>query len=115
MAARQDFDIDQGADWAVTIAWTDSEGEPVDLDGYTARLHMRPGKRGEAVAELDNGEGQGITLGPEPGSITLALSAAETAELPPALLDYDLVMTSPEGAVKRLIQGVVNVSEGVTV
>ena len=33
--------IDQGATWSVTVTYTDSNGAPINLTGYTAAMQVR--------------------------------------------------------------------------
>jgi hypothetical protein len=48
------------------------------------------------------------------GEITISMTAANTANLTPGRMLYDLVITSPEGVKTRVVEGIVNVLPGVT-
>jgi len=48
------------------------------------------------------------------GEITLSMTAANTANLTPGRLLYDLVITSPAGVKTRVVEGIVTVLPGVT-
>jgi hypothetical protein len=48
------------------------------------------------------------------GEITISMTAANTANLTPGRMLYDLVITSPEGVKTRVVEGIVNVLAGVT-
>jgi hypothetical protein len=117
VAGVHDFVIYQGADWGITLTWT-AYGSLVDLTGWHAHLQVRPGFASQTPAVLINltDPSGGITLGGTAGTISLALSAAQTAALSfasPAV--YDLKMTNPSGSVTRLLQGAVTLSQQVTV
>jgi hypothetical protein len=118
MADDQTLNIDQGAYWSQEILWEDSNGDPVNLTGYTARMQIR--KRvtdASAVIELTTTNGR-ITLGGAAGTILLTIAAADTAALPATPTDkrwfYDLELVPAGGQVVRLLQGRVLVSPEVT-
>lgn len=88
---------------------------PVDLTGCTARMQIRTAvESAEVVLELSTDNGR-ITLGGAAGTITMRLTAAETAALPPRLQAvYDLEIVHSNGDVRRLMAGKVSVSPEVT-
>lgn len=86
----------------------------VDLTGYTARMQIRDSANGATVlTELTTVNGK-ITLGGAAGTVTLALTAAQTAALTWVWGRYDLEMVSAGGLVDRLLEGRVTVSGEVT-
>lgn len=117
MTGTWDMNINEGADFSVTLTW--QAGDPlaaVDLTGWTAHLQIRntyADNGGAIYADLTS-SGSGITLGGSAGTITIFLPAATTATLGFASAIYDLKMTSTGGAVTRLIQGTVYLSQEVT-
>jgi len=102
------FTCNQGATFSRTITWKDSANAAYDLTGYTARMHVR-----ETVATANTvitltTVNSRITLGSNvatKGQITLTISAADTANLVPAIYVYDLEVVSGGGVVDRLIEG----------
>jgi hypothetical protein len=109
-AANYDILIEQGATYTQEFIWKDSDGDPVDLAGYTARMKIRQLKTDNVIVSLTSGSG--ITLGND-GSITVYISAAATELLPLCKARYDLELVS-NGIVTRLIQGQVTISAEVT-
>lgn len=107
-----DLDLYQGATWSYVLTWKIAD-VPVDLSGYTARLQARPSARSADIA-LDLATGSGITLGGQDGTVTLTLSATQTAALSPGKYLYDLELESAGGEVTRLVQGTLTVSPEVT-
>lgn len=57
----------------------------------------------------------GIVLGGALGTIDLFLSASATTALTPGVYYYDLKLTSGAGVVTRLLEGVFEITAGVTV
>jgi len=88
---------------------------PVDLAGFDARAHFRASvsATGTPLIELDV-SGGGIVLDNTAKTITLKMTAAETAALTWTRAVYDLEMESGTGVVTRIAAGAVTVSKEVT-
>lgn len=101
----------QGASFTYTFTWT-TDGEPVNLSGYTARMDVRPSaKSDDAVFEFVDGDG--LALGGEAGTITISVNAEDSAAAPSGQYVYDLLLDSG-GEVTRLVEGVFVIEAGVT-
>ena len=102
------FTCNQGATFSRTITWKDSANAAYDLTGYTARMHVRETvENANTVITLTTVNSR-ITLGSNAatkGQVTLTISAADTANLVPAIYVYDLELVSGGGVVDRLIEG----------
>lgn len=68
---------------------------------------------GTAVLSLTTENGK-ITLGGTAGTITLSLTAAETAAITQSSLAYDLELVSAGGEVTRLVEGQIVLTPEVT-
>ncbi|MBN8248335.1 MAG: hypothetical protein J0L84_12950 [Verrucomicrobia bacterium] len=85
--------------------WSQENGDPVDLTGYTAKMQVRPQTAdGAPILDLSTG-GNGITLGGAAGTIAVTASAATTRTLTPGEYVYDLELTSPTGVVTTIVAG----------
>jgi len=108
-----DLCIPQGATFSRVIRWK-ADGANTNLAGYTARMQIRP-TAGSATTTLalttENGR---IALGGTAGTITLSISATDTAAITAGRYVYDLELVSAGGIVTRLLQGIVTVSANVT-
>lgn len=112
-AATLDLEIEQGANFLKTITWKDSGGTPINLTGFTARMQIRKSVSAAAtLADLTTSNG-GITLGGVAGTITLALTAAQTGAMTSGGV-YDLEIVNGAGFVSRILQGAVLFSKEVT-
>lgn len=88
--------------------------QPVDLAGYTARMHIRA-SQGAAATLLDlTTENSRIALDNTLKTITLTLLATVTAAITWTAGIYDLELVSAGGVVTRLLEGAVSVHEEVT-
>lgn len=107
-----DLTVYQGASWDRTITWK-IDGTAVNLTGYTARMQVRRTVDADAtLIALTSGSGITITAGT--GTIALAMTAAQTAALPPGTWVYDLEVVSGGGEVTRLMMGALIVDPEVT-
>ena len=107
--------IEQGATFTQVMTWKISD-VVVNLTGYTARLKARStvGSRNVPSISLTSAAGGDITLGGAAGTITISLSATETAALNPGKYTYDLELQSSGGVVTRLLKGNLTVVAEVT-
>ncbi len=104
---------EQGATYSRVLTWRDSSSVLVNLTGYTAEMDVRTSSR-DLVVTLTTANGR-ISLGGSAGTITLTLSATETAALAPGCYLYDLLLTSGGGVVTRLVEGAFEISGRVSV
>lgn len=106
-----DLCIPAGATFSKVIRWK-ADGANVNLTGFTARMQIRP-TAASATTTLSLTT-ENITLGGTAGTITLTISATDTAAIAAGRYVYDLELVSAGGIVTRLLQGVVTVSANVT-
>lgn len=113
-AAVYDLYIEQGATFVQPLVWKDSNGDPVDLTSYAARMQFRSSISSSTVlfsATTANGR---IALGGALGTITITIDADDTAAFGFVSAVYDLELESASGFVTRLLEGGVEVSKEVT-
>ena len=112
-ATTYDLLIEQGATFSQLITYKEA-GVAVSLVGYTARMQVRSTlESATTVVELTTANGR-IALGGAAGTITLTISATDTAALTAGRGVYDLELVSGSGIVTRLLQGVATISRNVT-
>jgi tRNA threonylcarbamoyladenosine modification (KEOPS) complex Pcc1 subunit len=108
-----DLCIAQGATFQKVITWK-SDGTLVNLSAFTARMQIRAtSEASTALIELTTENGR-IALGGAAGTITLTISATDTAALTAGRGVYDLELVAANGTVTRLLQGVVTISRNIT-
>lgn len=105
---KYNFTIEQGSSFSKVLTWL-AEGVAVNVTGYTARLKVRNASSGAELLSMTTENGK-IALGGAAGTITLTLTAAETALLAFTVAPYDLELVSSGGLVRRLFQGHITVS-----
>jgi hypothetical protein len=103
----------QGATWKLSMTYTNSTGDPIDLSAYSARMQARPSYE-SATKVLDLANGTGITLGGTAGTIDLLVPATTTAAIGAAQYVYDLEISSASSEVTRVVEGTLLVTPEVT-
>ena len=109
MAAYTELNIEQYSTFSTTVNVEDSAGAAVNLQGYTAASQIRKSYYSTTANSFTT-----TVTGIANGEITLAMTAANTANLTPGRYLYDLVITAPTGTKTRVVEGIVNVLAGVT-
>lgn len=112
MADTYDIEIDAGATFQLQVLWKDSDGDLINLTGYSARMHIRRTVEAEDI-DVELASGSGITLGGTAGTIDIEIDDATTSGLSGSYV-YDLELESGSGVVDRVIQGAVTVNPEVT-
>jgi hypothetical protein len=111
LAGNYDIICEQGATFRRIISVVNADDSLPDYSSSTARMQVRPSVESATIILELNTENDGITL--EDNSLTLAISATDTAALPFGTYKYDLeIQTGVE--VIRLVQGSFRVSPEVT-
>ncbi len=109
MAAYTELNVEQYATFSTTVNVEDSAGAAVNLFGYTAASQIRKSYYSSTANSFTT-----TVTGIANGEITMAMTAANTANLTPGRYLYDLVITAPSGTKTRVVEGIVNVLAGVT-
>jgi hypothetical protein len=113
-AVQRDIVIEQGATFTLPLVWkVKATGLPIDITGYTARMHVREThESSDTLIELSS-PSDGITLGGANGTIDVLIDASETAALTPGTGVYDLELVNGS-VVHRIIEGAVVITPEVT-
>jgi hypothetical protein len=101
--------VEQYATFSTTVNVEDSQGNAINLSGYSAASQIRKSYYSTSANNFT-----ATVTGIANGEITLSMTAANTANLTPGRALYDLVITSPEGVKTRVVEGIVTVLPGVT-
>jgi hypothetical protein len=108
MAIKANLDIDQGSTFQTTINVTDDNDDIVNLTGYTGIAQMRKHYTSTTSYSFT------VSISPSIGTVTLAMTANATANVTAGRYVYDCELTDTNGAVTRLIEGIVTVTPQVT-
>lgn len=108
MAIKANIVIDQGSTFQTSINVTDDDDNVVNLTGYSANAQMRK------HYTSSNSFSFTTSISPTLGIVTLSMTANTTNSITPGRYMYDCELTDTNGAVTRLVEGVVTVTPGVT-
>ena len=105
-----DLVINQKADFQVTFSVKDN-GSAINLTGYTVEAKLKP--------DFTSPDSQTVTFdtaiaNAAAGTLTLSLSATQTASLVQPRYYYDTVITSGSGFKTRIVEGKITISKGIT-
>ena len=132
-AGRYSFVIEQGATTDFEVVYNDSSGNPIDLEGYTARMSIRQSQISTSQLFITlssslgpcgtglNLSGSGGINASKPlssGSIGIYISAASSSQLSFNEGFYDLELMSGSGdctTVTRLLMGQVKLSNEISI
>jgi len=109
MAAYSELFLEQYADFSTFINIDDTQGDAINLVGYSASSQIRKSYYSSTaynfVVRITNAA---------QGEITLSMNSANTANMSPGRYVYDLNITDRNSVVTRVVEGIVVVSPGAT-
>ena len=114
MAIDWTLELRQGETCRATFRLVDATtGEPEDISGSTARLHIR--ERADASAALlALTTGSGLTIDGSAGTISVLITDEQTAALNFRRAVYDLELEAADGSVRTIAAGGARLAREVT-
>ena len=109
MAAVSNFYIDQGADFSTTLYLTDSNGDILNLTGYTALAQIRKTYGSTTIAGTFT-----TVLTADSGQLALSLTDVVTAAMGSGRYVYDVLLTDGSGDKTRVLEGQAILTPGVS-
>jgi hypothetical protein len=110
MATISNIFIDQGADFSTTVTITDSNGDALDLTGYTALAQIRKTYESTTATAFTSTFESPRTA----GQITISLTDTETSGFEYGRYVYDLLITDASGTKTRVVEGIATVNPSVS-
>jgi len=112
-AGTYHFTIEQGSTFTRVITYKDASGSLVNLSAHTALMHLRKKvDDSSTILELSTANGR-ITLGGVAGTVTITISASDTANLDAVEGVYDLELINGD-VIEKLLAGTFTVKKEVT-
>ncbi len=110
MATVKNLVIDQGTTYSLSITVSDSNGNAIDLDGYTLRAQLRKSYGATSYTAFTVEAAADTTT----GELTISLTDTQTSALKAGRYVYDVEIVDTDDAVTRVIEGIITVTPEVT-
>ena len=109
MASISNIFIDQGATFTTTVTVTDSNGDAVNLSGYSVAAQIRKTFLSSSATAFTASVSNASS-----GEITISLTDTQTTALEAGRFVYDVLITASGGTKTRVVEGQVTVNPSVT-
>jgi len=100
--------IPQGADFGEVFTSTESDGTLSNITDYTGVSKIKK------YPSSPKSNSFFVGINSTTSEVSIAMSASVTVGLKPGRYYYDIVLTSPAGAVSRLVEGSAMVTAGIS-
>ena len=109
MATISNLFVDAGSDYSNIITVSSTNGQSLDLTGYTVASQMRKSYSSSTVYAFTASLYDAAT-----GRVRLQLSASNSSAIPAGRWLYDVEITSGAGSKTRVIEGIVTITPQIT-
>jgi hypothetical protein len=115
MAGQKNWEVDQNTTFTFVIEYKDSNGDPINLTGATAKMQVRDTKGGSKLAFTLTSPSGGITIDPLVGKLTVRMTPTQTNKLFYPKSSYDLMLIDANAIKTKLVEGFLTLSRSVTI
>lgn len=115
MAGQKNFEIDQNTTFRFIIEYKDTNGDPINLSGASAKMQVRDTKGGSKLAFTLTSPTGGIVIDQLNGKLTLTMTPTQTNKLFYPKSSYDVMLIDGNGVKTKLIEGFLTLSRSVTI
>lgn len=109
MATITNLYIDAGSDYSIIVTANQSNGDPLNLTGYTVKSQIRKSYASPTAYDFT-----ATVFSANAGKIRLALTATQTSAIKPGRYLYDVEITSSIGEKRRVLEGIIIVTPEIT-
>lgn len=109
MATITNLYIDAGADYSIIVTANQSNGDPLNLSGYTVKSQIR-----KSYASPTSYDFTAAIFAAGSGKIRLSMTAAQTGAIKPGRYLYDVEITSANNDKRRVLEGIIIVTPQIT-
>jgi hypothetical protein len=110
MAVYSNIVVDQGADYSASIDVADSDGDNIDLTGYTGAGQIRKTYSSTTAVNFAVAVADPSTS----GVLNISLTNSQTNAMKAGRYVYDVEITSSGGIKTRVLEGQLEITPGVT-
>ena len=109
MATVSNLFVDAGANYSNIITVAATNGQPLNLTGYTVASQMRKSYQSSTAYNFTASVYDAAT-----GKVRLQLTPTQSEAIPAGRWLYDVEITSPSGSKTRGVEGIVTVNPQIT-
>lgn len=109
MATISNLYVDAGAHYSTIITVTATNGQPLNLTGYTVASQLRKSYQSSIAYAFSASIFDAVT-----GKIRLQLTDSQSQAIPAGRWLYDVEITSSTGTKTRVLEGIVTVTPEIT-
>jgi hypothetical protein len=109
MATVSNLFVDAGTDYSTIITVAATNGQPLNLTGYSVASQMRKSYSSSTVYNFTTS-----LYDAAQGKVRLQLNNTQSSAIPAGRWLYDVEITSPSGTKTRVIEGIVTVTPEIT-
>jgi hypothetical protein len=109
MATVSNLFVDAGTDYSTIITVAATNGQPLNLTGYSVASQMRKSYSSSTVYNFTSSLYDAAN-----GKVRLQLSNTQSSAIPAGRWLYDVEITSPSGTKTRVVEGIVTVTPEIT-
>ena len=115
MAGQKNWEVDQNTTFTFIVEYKDSDGDPVDITGASAKMQVRDTKGGSKLAFSLTSPSGGITIDGPNGKLTIKITPTQTNKLFYPKSSYDIMLTDSNLNKTKLLEGFMTLSRSVTI
>ena len=109
MATISNLFVDAGSDYSNIITVSATNGQALNLTGYTVASQMRKSYGSSTVFNFTSSVYEAAN-----GKVRLQLPAETSSSIPAGRWLYDVEITSPSGTKTRVVEGIVTITPEIT-
>jgi len=109
MATISNLFVDAGANYSNIITVAATNGQALNLTGYTVASQMRKSYTSSTAYNFTASIYDAVN-----GKVRLQLDSTQSSTIPAGRWLYDVEITSPSGFKTRVVEGIVTVSQQIT-
>jgi hypothetical protein len=111
MSAQKNFQVDQNTTFRFVVEYKDSQDNPINLTGSSAKMQVRDGTSASKLASPLGG----IVIDPLLGKITVTMTPTQTNKLFYPKSAYDLILVDSNSNRIKIIEGFLTLNKTVTI
>lgn len=109
MATVANIFIDQGSEYSNIITVSASNGQPLNLTGYSIASQLRKSYTSSTAYNFTTEIYEATN-----GKVRMRLTSSASEQIPPGRYLYDLEVASPSGNKTRVVEGIATVTPQIT-